>query len=434
MSKKSLAWIACTFAMAMVLFIYGVDLQAVSTMLPGIPSGDIFMAVGAAAATGGPDAVTRELNRIAAETQEFSRKGIERIGEIQNRVASVEQVVAQISQGGVASGLGVRQSLVGALVRGALEEHGENVFTDMRRQAGALQLRQQGTRTGIKALLVNDDGMASSDEFTFPSQPERRGVVLRPQRPLRLLEALPSRPTGADSIEFIQLHSDDSAASQQGEGAEKANLDFEGLLVKARIETIAGHTTASKQVLSDHAALLAGLRMVMNGKCLSELERQLIVGDGSDHTIVGMLSQSTVFVPTIASQPADVIGESLTAQANAGYSPNLVVLNPMDWFELQITRTATDEEYLFGSPTAPIAPSLWNTPVVATPSMPRGTALTIDTSYVTVIDREQPNMTVSNSHKDYFTRNLVLLLGELRAGLEVLDSWAIYQVDLPFSS
>ncbi|MFG3996630.1 hypothetical protein ACGEND_11405 [Pseudomonas aeruginosa] len=37
---------------------------------------------------------------------------------------------------------------------------------------------------------------------------------------------------------------------------------------------------------------------------------------------------------------------------------------------------------------------------------------------------------VSNSHKDYFTRNLVLILGELRAGLEVLDGQAIYLVDL----
>lgn len=54
----------------------------------------------------------------------------------------------------------------------------------------------------------------------------------------------------------------------------------------------------------------------------------------------------------------------------------------------------------------------------------------LDTAYITILDREAPDVMVSNSHKDYFTRNLVLILGELRAGLEVLDGQAIYLVDL----
>lgn len=68
--------------------------------------------------------------------------------------------------------------------------------------------------------------------------------------------------------------------------------------------------------------------------------------------------------------------------------------------------------------------------VVSTASMPEGEAMTIDTSFTTVLDREAPSVLLSNSHKDYFTRNLVLILGELRAGLEVLDTAAIYKMSL----
>ena len=76
----------------------------------------------------------------------------------------------------------------------------------------------------------------------------------------------------------------------------------------------------------------------------------------------------------------------------------------------------------------PIAPMLWNVPVVASPSVPLGQALTIDTSFVTVLDREAPSVMLSNSHADYFVRNLVAILGELRAGLEVRDTGAVNKV------
>ncbi|UPG91060.1 phage major capsid protein [Luteibacter aegosomaticola] len=89
-----------------------------------------------------------------------------------------------------------------------------------------------------------------------------------------------------------------------------------------------------------------------------------------------------------------------------------------------------DEEYVFGSPTVPVPPALWNTSIVTTPSVSPGSALTIDTSFTTVLDREQTSVVASDSHADYFVRNLVALLGELRAGLEVLDMNAVHKFSL----
>ena len=143
-------------------------------------------------------------------------------------------------------------------------------------------------------------------------------------------------------------------------------------------------------------------------------------------------NQATAYAPVVGETVADIIGEALQAQSNDGYQPNLVLMNPLDWFRLQITRNnETDEEYLFGSPTLPLPPSLWNTRVVTPASMPAGTVLTIDTSFVTVLDREQMSVMASNTHADYFIRNLVAILGELRAGLEILDTRAVFKLALP---
>lgn len=58
----------------------------------------------------------------------------------------------------------------------------------------------------------------------------------------------------------------------------------------------------------------------------------------------------------------------------------------------------------------------------------------IDPAFVTVLDRQKADVMISTSHKDYFTRNLCLILSECRAGLEVLDGFAVYQVALDAQS
>src|SRR5690606_35004716 len=92
-------------------------------------------------------------------------------------------------------------------------------------------------------------------------------------------------------------------------------------------------------------------------------------------------------------------------------------------------KTATEQAYLFGSPASPLPPALWNLPVALEPSMPAGSALVLDLSFITVLDRERVSVLLSNSHKDNFTKNLVTILGELRAGLEVLDQGAVFLVE-----
>lgn len=365
-----------------------------------------------------------DMKKYAADTEEC----IQGFGA---RLQAAEQFIVKLETGGGFAGSisGADHSPVAAQFTQALTESTAfqslsdwNVGT-CRAKVGA----------SLRAALTNEQGGSSGSAY-IPSQPERGGIVSPALRPLRLLEALPSRPTDKDAVEFVQLNSTGDADEQILEGDEKAEIDFEGELVRAEIVTIAGHTTASRQVLSDHVALQQAIDQVIRHKLLARLEHQLINGQGGQGKILGLIAQATAFLPTIGTTPADIIGESLTRQADAGYLPGLVVMNPLDWYRIQITKTTDDDEYIFGSPTMPVPPSLWNTAVVRTPAMPEGQALTIDSMHVSVLDREQPSVMLSNSHKDYFTRNLVAILGELRAGLEVRDGFAVYRMDLNAST
>lgn len=286
-------------------------------------------------------------------------------------------------------------------------------------------------KTSIKAAVVNQGSAAEGSNTFIPSQPEDRGLVGPVQRKVRLLEVLPTRPTTADAVEFIQINVTGDAAEQEREGDEKAAIELGGALRRAEIVTVAAHTTASKQVLEDHGGLQAEIDRVLNHKLLSKLEERIVTGTGGQGKINGLWNQAVLLEPSIGTTPADRIGESLVRMANEGYLPNLVLMNPLDWFKIQITRkNATDDEYVFGSPTMPVPPALWNTTVLPSPTIAEGGALTIDTSFTTVLDREAISVLLSNTHKDYFTRNLVAILGELRAGLEVRDVKAVRKIEL----
>jgi len=283
----------------------------------------------------------------------------------------------------------------------------------------------------LRAALVNP-GKGTSNDTEYPGWSDRRPGVYGPVIPApRLLDVLPSRPTTSDKVEYLSLTVSGDAAEQEQEGDVKAELDFEGELKTADIVTIAGWTPASKQVLADNAALQAAIDRAILLKALTRLENRIINGVGGQGKINGLLNQATPFVPTIGETAVDVIGEALTRLSTYGYNPNLVIVNPLDFFQdVQIVKDA-DGNYVFGSPNAPQPPSLWNVTVVRTPAMPQGEAMALDTSTVTVLDREQMTVAISNSHADFFIRNLVAILGELRAGLEVIDPGAIFKFDLP---
>lgn len=368
---------------------------------------------------------------ISAATKQVEEQGKTQATELKKvnaRIGELEQEFARTPEGSTFARSA--QPSIGVLAMQQIEENSQAQAAFSALEAWNAGTCRVNLKAGIRAALTND-GVGQAGDKSVPRQPEQRGFVIEVARHPRLLDVLPSRPTSRDSVQFIQLMSQGDAAEQLKEGDEKAEVDFEGTPQTANIVTIAAHTTASRQVLSDHSALQGAIDMVIRRKLLARLENQIVNGPGGEGRINGLRNQGTVFIPTIGKTPADIIGESLTRQADRGYMPNLVLVSWMDWFRLQITKKgADDQEYVFGSPTMPVPPTLWNTLVVPTSTLPEGEAMTIDTAFTTVLDREAPSVLLSNSHKDYFTRNLVLILGELRAGLEVLDKAAIQKMSL----
>lgn len=425
MKFKSL-FLLVLVALAVTIFTFDATAADLVSGASGFDPASLLLLAGAPAAV--PQSISDAINALG---DDLKIHGQER-REINVRLQAIEQAIAMRAvNGGDFNGAaeGVGAPAVAALGEDPVFAAASQAAT-RNQKLGALSCRVNLDQS-IRAALTNE-GAGSSDGSTYPTAPYRNpNISTGARRPLRLLDALPYRPIASDTFEYVQLNSTGDASEQDLEGDEKAEVDFDGVLLSGSIATIAAHTTASKQVLADAAGLRGAVDLVMGYKVLSRLEHQLINGTGGQGKIKGLMEHATPFVPHMTIRfpnRADRIGECIVAQRNNGYLPNLILLNPNDWFLLSVSKSE-DGEYLFGSPTAPMGEVIWNGTVVASPSVPEGEGLTIDTRFTTVLDREQMSIMVSNTHKDYFTRNLVAILGEMRAGLEVTDARAVYQFD-----
>lgn len=356
-----------------------------------------------------PGAVKAELERIGGQIKDWCSTNSDRIKAIEQKLAIART--------------GALQPVTGHLdVSKLIESDG---FKALR--GGAMSTGQIPLGISIKALINFTDPDTSNS--TMPAQLDRipgyHGIVFRP---LRLLEVLPSRPISADGAEFIQFSVTGDADVQQGEGEEKAEIDFNGELKQVRAATIAAHTTASAQVLDDNADLGATIQRVLVQKLLLAAETQILTGSGTGYNVDGIYTQSSA-IATYQDELADRIGEAIVKQDTAGYPVNIIVMNPLDWFAISILKD-NEGRYLYGNPASPAQPTLWNTPVIRSAAQPQGTALIGHTGAVDVLERQAPTVVISRDHKDYRTRNLVLILAETRLSVALYDLNAFKKVDL----
>lgn len=274
-------------------------------------------------------------------------------------------------------------------------------------------------------------------------RPDRDPTVYRTiggMRQIRIADLIPSIPTSSNAVEIMRLaNAGDPAAPQgtvagtgAGELATKASATLAWELVTVSIPTIAVHTKASRQILSDAPMLQSTIDGELSYKLQLESDAQLLNGDGTGQNLTGILTDTSINdVGEIASGtaaddvPAAMIEKIRAAvtecQKNEYYNVNGLVLNPVDWQALE-TAKATDGHYLLVAfaATSGETPTVWRVPVIVTNAIAANTFLLGDWTlgaqrYV----REGISIRTSEHHDVNFTQNAITILAEERYGLGI---------------
>lgn len=279
-----------------------------------------------------------------------------------------------------------------------------------------------------KTALVNATGQNQ------PLVPDYRvpGIVTPGLQRLTIRDLIPSIPVSSNLVQFVKESSFTNAAApvtggspNSGENVAKAESALVFALDNAPVQTIAHWLPASRQILDDAPALGGYIDSRLRFGLKLKEEDQLLNGSGSGTNISGLRTEAAVYDDSRNSATdtrIDTIRRALTQIRRANYVPDGIVLNPVDWEAIQLTKDTTGQ-YVFSDPHGLTAPALWGKPVIDTESIPEGEFLVGAFGLgATIWDRQDATVEVSREHSDFFVKNMVAILCEERLALTVYRS------------
>ena len=207
-------------------------------------------------------------------------------------------------------------------------------------------------------------------------------------------------------------------------GGYKPQSSMTFAVVSSPVETIAHLIPITRRAAADapqvrqmvDAFLLYGLK--------EEEEDQILNGDGTSPNLDGILNTTGISTVGSAGTDLDAIVDAIRTIRADNRDPNALVVHPNDWYSTGFLLAKDSAgNYLVGDPRASLDQlnQLWGLRVVVTPAMTENTALVGDFRQAVVADRQQSAIYVTDSHKDWFARNLLAVLAEERLGFGVLD-------------
>lgn len=281
-------------------------------------------------------------------------------------------------------------------------------------------------------------------------------VGLEPfMRPLTLRQLVTNGTTQSDSIEYVRVTGVTNNAAPVPEATSAAPIDGttvtnaagglkpeSGLAVQrvsTPVRTIAHWIPVTKRALSDAAQMMTLIDSFLEYGLEEELEDQMIAGDGTGENFEGLANVSGVQTQAFVADPAGrpegfglllAMRRAKTKVRLAGARANGYVINPADLERLDEIATGQDVFYFGGPSGANDTRPLWGLPVIESEAVPAGTAYCGDFTRAILWDREQATITTTDSHADFFVRNLVAILAEMRAAFGVIQPNAFVEIDL----
>lgn len=291
------------------------------------------------------------------------------------------------------------------------EYKGKHTLIAGNRQFGSVGFEVKNTLTGSDVTVAPD---------------RRQGVVPGAFQPLTIESLYRHVPTSSNAIEFTKENVFTNNAAEAAEAAQKAESSLTWTLVNMPVSTVAHWIKISRQLAMDSAALAAYVDLRMRYGVNRRVETQLVSGNGTAPNLSGFMNTGNFTAHGYADANLGTILKKLVLirkiigdMEAAGYAPDAIVFNPIDWAQVEID--------IFTAGTANVVPFSYDAmgrPVLFGRRVVSSVGVTADTFAVgafgdhgTIYEREGVIVEMSDSDGDNFTKNLITLRAERRLAL-----------------
>lgn len=303
-----------------------------------------------------------------------------------------------------------------------------------------------GSADGEKAL------MWSGVPPTSLVQPQVLPTIYRGnERVSAIRQVLGSMRTTSDNVTIMRENVFTNAAAEVDESeavddasAVKPESGITFTQETVPVEIVAHWIPVTRQLLEDAPMMESYVDTRLRQGLDRRIANQLINGDGTPPNIAGLLDHTSLTVADGTYFSGAPVNDAGTDNENPNRlrrakrlvrttglaNPTFILANPADTEDWE-TLTTTDGQYLFGGPQVSGAIGrMWGLPVFEDEYIAAGTAIVGDGSMAAVVDRNDAQVYTTDSHDDFFIRNILVLLAEVRLTLAIFRPAAFVKVTL----
>ena len=259
---------------------------------------------------------------------------------------------------------------------------------------------------------------------------------------------LGSGQTNSNALRYVVEGTATSGASGVAEGDLKPESTLALSTVDEPVKKLATFLPVSEETIEDAAQVESYINARLTLFVQNEEDAQLIRGGGTNDLegIIGRTGVNIYTGGTAAGDKAEQIFKALNGvRGSAITEPSWVVLHPDDYEDLRLLKDGQNQ-YFGGGPWmgqygngglvsagmagGGVADTLWGKQVYLSTATGSGTALAGNSSDAIVYRRGGLRVDASNSHSDYFQRNLVAIRAEERLALAVYRPQSFVEIRL----
>lgn len=283
--------------------------------------------------------------------------------------------------------------------------------------------------------LITGAGNTSAGALVFP---DFKPIVDQAyQRPLTIRDIITIGQTDSDQVEYVRVTGvtnnaapvAEATATGNGSG-QKPQSGMDLLRVAENVKTIAHWEAVTSRALADAGQLKTLMDTFLRYGLEEKLEDQIISGDGSGENFTGVLN---LVGTTAQAWDTDILTTTRKARTKVRVQGRTVatawLMHPNDWETIDLLQN-NEGNYFYGGPARLGQPTLWGLPVIESEAMTQGQTVCANWRLCILWDRMQTAISMSNSHSDFFTRNMIAVLAEMRAALGWIRPKAFVVTDL----
>lgn len=312
---------------------------------------------------------------------------------------------------------------------------------------GRVALGQIANQQEFFALVRGED----SDGVSLDPVVRRPGIVAAPDRPLRLVDLITVSQSDSDSIDMIVETGFTNNAAPVPEAETEAVINgttvtaAEGGLkplsalqlevVKKAAVTIAHAIPTTRRAFRNKAQVASHVDNRLRFGLADTLDTQIAAGSGSGENFEGIQN-----APGISSQVYDdeatrgaydamllALRKAMTKTAIAGYPATAVGMDPEDAEGIRLTRD-DNGQFLFGPPAQAGDQTVWGRQIAESVAFITGQPMVGDFRQAELYIVSGVIVLVSDSHADWFLRNILAILAEFDAIFGVVAPKAFCEV------